>query len=704
LWLAAPAAGQSIRYVDDNASAGGDGLTWETAYRDLQDALAEAGTNGVISEIRVAEGTYRPDCMPHPCFGTIGDREAGFELLNGVAIMGGYRGCPGRDCTGDPDERDIDLYETILSGDLNNNDGPDFANNDENSYHVVTAIDLDETASLDGFTVTGGNADHTDWEWESGGGMFCYQGVYGPTVANCTFQANCASQCGGGLWATEYATPTLSACTFADNVADGWGGGAAFFYSGNVPLTGCVFENNRASDGGGVYNNDSGVELTDCLFKENTADDLGGALFGPHGWNLAVDCLFLQNSAGYGGAVCGLDGGNVYANCAFVGNVAGSGGAIGVTAWHISVTYAQNCVFTGNHATSNGGAAASAGALLPAFVALNCTMSGNTCEGQGGAVYAGHGGHADLYNSVLWGNADAGGSDESGQIDYYDEREVPLIDHCCIQGWTGALGGEGNIGDDPLFLDPTGPDGVLGTTDDNFRLGPGSPCIDAADNTHVHEDSADLDGDGDTDERTPFDFDYGPRFLDDPTTPDIGVADPPDYPSVVDIGAYEYASPVVTAVSMLDHGRTELGLDILANDVEPRVNGLLKIEVQTSTEVTDVSADVACVNSVYGGTVTATPSGTTVTLDFSPALPDVDCCQITMTGDVDECFTVRPLAGDTDRSGVVSTADVSVIKPHFGETADADNAEFDFDCDGLITMADFSQIKPLFGHSAPGCP
>jgi len=84
--------------------------------------------------------------------------------------------------------------------------------------------------------------------------------------------------------------------------------------------------------------------------------------------------------------------------------------------------------------------------------------------------------------------------------------------------------------------------GAPGTTYqvNNYRLGAGSPCIDAADNTAVPFDSADLDGDGDTSERTPLDLDGNPRFQDDPATTDSGVPDPPLYPNVVDMGAYEY--------------------------------------------------------------------------------------------------------------------------------------------------------------------
>ncbi len=59
-----PAAGsvQVVCYVDDDASLGGDGKAWVTAYRDLQDALAAARVSaGSVREIWVAAGTYRPD-------------------------------------------------------------------------------------------------------------------------------------------------------------------------------------------------------------------------------------------------------------------------------------------------------------------------------------------------------------------------------------------------------------------------------------------------------------------------------------------------------------------------------------------------------------------------------------------------------------------------------------------------------------------
>ena len=69
-------------------------------------------------------------------------------------------------------------------------------------------------------------------------------------------------------------------------------------------------------------------------------------------------------------------------------------------------------------------------------------------------------------------------------------------------------------------------------------MNPGSPAIDAADNTAVPADSADLDDDGDTDEPVPVDLDGNPRFVDDPDTPDTG--NPDGINPIVDMGAFEF--------------------------------------------------------------------------------------------------------------------------------------------------------------------
>ena len=50
--ISGAAHGEGVLYVDDDATPGGDGTSWNTAYRFLQDAMTYAGGGG-IAEIRV---------------------------------------------------------------------------------------------------------------------------------------------------------------------------------------------------------------------------------------------------------------------------------------------------------------------------------------------------------------------------------------------------------------------------------------------------------------------------------------------------------------------------------------------------------------------------------------------------------------------------------------------------------------------------
>lgn len=79
---------------------------------------------------------------------------------------------------------------------------------------------------------------------------------------------------------------------------------------------------------------------------------------------------------------------------------------------------------------------------------INCTFSGNVAY-QGGGIWSNYG-EMTVTNCILWGNRDSGGTDESAQID----GTTTVVNYCCIQGLTGGLGGSGNIGDDPCFIEP----------------------------------------------------------------------------------------------------------------------------------------------------------------------------------------------------------------------------------------------------------
>ncbi len=150
----------NIIYVDDDAPNGGQGTSWSDAFNHLQDALAAAEAN---DEIRVAKGEYRPDQGNNQ---TPGDRYATFQLLENVTMKGGYAGLG----TTTPDARNIRMYETVLSGDLADNDGPGFENYTENTLNVITGNSTQKTAIIDGFTIIGGYANEHTWPAHRWGG------------------------------------------------------------------------------------------------------------------------------------------------------------------------------------------------------------------------------------------------------------------------------------------------------------------------------------------------------------------------------------------------------------------------------------------------------------------------------------------------------------------------------------------------------
>jgi hypothetical protein len=248
-----------IIYVDTDAPGSSTGTNWTNAFTDLQEALSVVTAVPEINEIRVAQGIYTPT-------GPGGKRHATFQLINGVTLKGGYAGLG----EPDPDAQDASFYKTILSGDLNGDDGPNFTNRDDNSFHVVKGSGTGATTVLDGFTITAGGG-----TVNSGGIDLIGQGS--PTIRNCIISYNRANY-GAGI-RTHNGSPTLINCMFIGNEAKlgsiDDGGGMYISGNGAVTLTNCIFIGNLANEtGGGLYNNSPDTVVTNCIFWNNS--DGGG--------------------------------------------------------------------------------------------------------------------------------------------------------------------------------------------------------------------------------------------------------------------------------------------------------------------------------------------------------------------------------------------------------------------------------------------
>ncbi len=219
--------------------------------------------------------------------------------------------------------------------------------------------------------------------------------------------------------------------------------------------------------GAGIYKPDGDLTVRECRFEDNYAADVGGAIFNAYAGLTAGRCTFVANSGSVGGGIRNEDSVVRVDNCLFGGNTAHTyaGGAINNSNTDLTVT---NSTFVANVATTAG-----AGAIR------NIGTS-----------------NVSLSSCILWNNRTSTGEPtETAQMTSAPTCSV-AVDYTCFQGWTGSLGGTGNIGDDPLFLGPAGPDGDPGTWEDNdYRLTAGSPCVNAGDPAYMQTDGdADLDG------------------------------------------------------------------------------------------------------------------------------------------------------------------------------------------------------------------
>ncbi|MCP3903941.1 MAG: right-handed parallel beta-helix repeat-containing protein [Planctomycetes bacterium] len=520
--LTAAAAGQTTLYVKATATPPGDGLTWATAFADLQDALALARSPGSpVQAVWVTAGTY----VPHA-----GDASVSFEFVDGVSVYGGFAG--GETSI---DQRDLVENVTVLSGDLNGDDEPNWGNRVDNTDTVVVAEDCGATTVVDGVTVYGG---HSAAHW--GAGMRAQGGAL--VIRNCLFQSNLSGG-GGGMMIWD-CNAWVENSTFSGNYCHlGTGGGIRTHGTSAPTLVDCVFEYNTSIGGNTITPEGAGagvdhratsalMTVRGCTFHANTARP-----FWPTGGSLYAR----------GGGLHSFLGTVDVRDCAFTNNFANAGG--GFYAWRPATVV--NCVFDSNTVDAlegdivdyggYGAGASFRGSQGPSFL-TNCTVVRN--EGEAGAVTGLGSTVLNVENSVLWANTATGEevSTREAQLDASED----VVRYSCVEGLLEPIPGEdppnpadfpGSIDTNPVFADLAAGD---------VRLAPGSPAIDAGDNAAVPVGvTLDLAGNS--------------RFVDDPDTPDSGLGQPP----IVDMGAYEVQVVGAACPSDLD-GSGDVGFgDIL---------------------------------------------------------------------------------------------------------------------------------------------
>ena len=442
-------------FVDADAMGAGDGTSWTDAYTDLQDALSAATGN---DQIWIAAGTYAPRApldasdARTATFAVTGDQD-------GLEIYGGFAGTETA-----RSERDPVANETLLSGDLNGDDGPDTdgdgipdSGRGDNSYHVLVfnggnrigadvSTNVTRETVLDGVTVTDGNADGS-FPHTRGGGLYCdgrgIGNVCSPQITRTVFTGNAASR-GGAIYDdggfNGASSPQITNSTFTGNVATD---GGAIYNSGgdggvsSPQITGVTFTGNSANEGGAIYNDgrsdgESSPQVTNSTFRDNSASFAAGAISndgrsGGESSPQITGSTFTKNTGGsFGGAIASLGGSGTISlqitGSTFTGNTANTGGAI-------------------------------------------ISSSGGSSNGEG---------TPSITNSILWGNGD----DSAGNEVYNFGPNITLtLSHTLIEGGQAGISDNNssttydastNLEVAPEFVDAAAGD---------VRLQAGSPAI-----------------------------------------------------------------------------------------------------------------------------------------------------------------------------------------------------------------------------------
>ncbi len=245
----------NILYVDQNAAdSDGSGSSWAHAIPELADALGHARTlNNYTTEnplkIYVAKGSYKPLYSADDTrYGANADRGNSFVMVKNVQLYGGFD--PANGITELSHQRIVPSSEqagTILSGDLGTP-----GENTDNAYRVVISAGGVGNAKLDGFTITGGNADTP---------------LESITVNQREFDGNLGGA-GALIWLSS---PSLTNVRITGNVAGYEGGGIFNFASAPVLTSVAITGNTSAASGGGCYNQGSDPVLTNVTISGNTA-------------------------------------------------------------------------------------------------------------------------------------------------------------------------------------------------------------------------------------------------------------------------------------------------------------------------------------------------------------------------------------------------------------------------------------------------
>ncbi len=425
----------NIIYVDSDRTSSGNGNSWNTSFRTLDDAILNANASPNTVKIFVKKGIYYPGGNNNHS-----NRDTSFVLVNPTThLLGGFSGVET-----DEDQRNITANPAILCGDIGKQ-----GDSTDNSYHVLivldrrttnTGVSIEDNFIIDGLTIQNGNANgssnhnyygKTIYQTEGAGIVVRGSGIsnqeISPTIANCHIENNHGYYGSIFIYAPQGASYTsFQNCTFKGN-ATNYG---TIYNDGSLGIVSpgidqCAFDNNQSSTSGGAiynysYSGESSPTISNCVFHMNSASSSGGAIYNNGYLGTSTPILF-------------------------------------------------NNTFVDNSAGSSGGAIYNFG-------------SNGTCN-------------PTIFNSIFYGNNIA--SDTNHKFsEFYNYQSFPTISYSSMQlassSYTTSTlnhlgGGTNNYHqNDPKFMsvsDPDGADNVWRTADDGLQLSGSSVLMNAGTNT-----------------------------------------------------------------------------------------------------------------------------------------------------------------------------------------------------------------------------
>ncbi len=431
-WVLAATLGLSAQvFVKHNATGANNGTSWADAYTSLETALNNTSTGAVW----VAAGTYR-----------LSSSTASFTIDSGLFLYGGFNGTESS-----VSQRNPVTNITILSGDVNGNDvAGDFATGRaDNAAHVVVVngISPGNTALIDGFTISGGNAAGTGATFNtSGGGVFAYgqlflrscnvvdnfattgTGIYLATTADDTKIRDCNISNNYGQAAIYMRTVDgvqVDSCDFTGNLNEiGTTNGGAFlaFNCQNLSLSNSTFEGNKAPYAGALYC------LTDSLPNVTNADNF-----------VISNCSFVNNQNTYtSSSGNGIGGAARFRNCSysilnttFDSNTSiSSGGHIRNDVEAADNILYENCIFKKGDSGGWGGACTVYGGTVSI---KNCQFEENACARLGGAAHNGFAGII-TYEDCTFLNNKAEGTASGGALGMQNDQTTVNAINCIFTG------------------------------------------------------------------------------------------------------------------------------------------------------------------------------------------------------------------------------------------------------------------------------